>query len=122
MLKRKAERASAAESEQFARAEAAKPQGADGAISCAAHEPYPESIITADFLQWAPAYDGPRFNLIHCDFPYGIGADEMQQGGSTHVHGSYDDSEKPTGVLSLVLPITSTALPLSLVIWSFGSR
>jgi ParB/RepB/Spo0J family partition protein len=41
MLKRKAERASAAESEQFARAEAVKPQGADGAISCAAHEPYP---------------------------------------------------------------------------------
>jgi ParB/RepB/Spo0J family partition protein len=92
MLKRRADRAAANEMEQFTRAEAPKP--AVGAIPCAAHEPYPESIITADFLQWAPAYDGPRFNLIHCDFPYGVGADERQQGGSTHVHGSYDDSEE----------------------------
>jgi ParB/RepB/Spo0J family partition protein len=26
-------------------------------------------IITADFLEWAAAYQGPKFNLIHCDFP-----------------------------------------------------
>jgi ParB/RepB/Spo0J family partition protein len=93
MLKRKAERASAAESEQFARAEAAKPQGADGAISCAAHEPYPESIITADFLQWASVYDGPRFNLIHCDFPYGIDYDKSPGQNSARIAGTYDDSE-----------------------------
>lgn len=23
------------------------------------------------FLDWAPAYSGPKFNFIHCDFPYG---------------------------------------------------
>jgi N6-adenosine-specific RNA methylase IME4 len=94
MLQRKAERAASAEGEKFARVEAApKAAGGDGAISCETHKPYDNSILTADFLQWAPAYDGSRFNLIHCDFPYGIQADKMQQGGSTHVHGSYDDSE-----------------------------
>lgn len=25
-----------------------------------------------DFASWAPTYEGKRFNLIHCDFPYGL--------------------------------------------------
>lgn len=29
-------------------------------------------IICADFIDWATAYSGPKFNLIHCDFPYDI--------------------------------------------------
>jgi ParB/RepB/Spo0J family partition protein len=29
-------------------------------------------IHCADFLTWAPAYSGPKFNFIHCDFPYGV--------------------------------------------------
>lgn len=49
------------------------------------------SLINADFTQWAPSYDGPRFNLIHCDFPYGIGADSFNQ-GSAPSHGGYDDT------------------------------
>lgn len=31
-------------------------------------------IITEDFTQWVQTYTGPKFNLIHCDFPYGIGS------------------------------------------------
>lgn len=31
-----------------------------------------QQILTADFLEWAPSYTGPKFNVIHCDFPYGI--------------------------------------------------
>lgn len=31
-------------------------------------------LLHADFHEWQPAYAGPRFNLIHCDFPYGIDA------------------------------------------------
>lgn len=34
--------------------------------------PNPESILNASFLDWAPEYSGPKFNLIHCDFPYGV--------------------------------------------------
>ncbi len=58
-------------------------------------EAAPESIIIADFNEWATTYIGPRFNLIHCDFPYGIGADKFKMGvggGSTQVHGGYSDT------------------------------
>lgn len=34
----------------------------------------PESILVADFHEWAATYAGPTFNFIHCDFPYGINA------------------------------------------------
>jgi ParB family transcriptional regulator, chromosome partitioning protein len=30
------------------------------------------TILQEDFLKWAPAYDGNTFNLIHCDFPFGV--------------------------------------------------
>lgn len=33
---------------------------------------YPESILHTSFLDWAPKYEGQKFNLIHCDFPYGV--------------------------------------------------
>lgn len=34
--------------------------------------PSPEAtILQQSFLEWAPAYAGPKFNFIHCDFPYG---------------------------------------------------
>lgn len=52
----------------------------------------PEAIQNVDFLSWAGSYKGPRFNLIHCDFPYGIGADGFDQGGAAQ-HGGYADDE-----------------------------
>jgi ParB/RepB/Spo0J family partition protein len=36
-------------------------------------------IFLEDFALWAPSYKGPKFNFVHCDFPYGIGLDS---GGS----------------------------------------
>lgn len=48
-------------------------------------------ILNEDFSQWAPVYDGPKFNLIHCDFPYGVGMDKSDQ-GSGAAHGTYEDS------------------------------
>lgn len=30
-----------------------------------------DPIICADFLTWVKTYTGPKFSLIHCDFPYG---------------------------------------------------
>ena len=56
-----------------------------------AEEPV-KSIITTDFKVWVESYTGPRFNFIHCDFPYGIEADKMQQGGSVATHGGYEDT------------------------------
>lgn len=48
-------------------------------------------IVTASFLDWVKTYDGPSFNLISCDFPYGIGADKFNQ-GSAEAYGGYEDS------------------------------
>lgn len=48
-------------------------------------------ILHADFNQWAPQYDGIKFNLIHCDFPYGINADGQKQGNNAVMHGTYAD-------------------------------
>ncbi len=53
-------------------------------------EPAP-SILCADFNEWAGAYTGPRFNFIHCDFPYGINADKFNQGAASS-HGGYSDT------------------------------
>jgi len=36
----------------------------------AQHSPF--TIRQADMLEWLPQYSGPRFSIIHCDFPYGI--------------------------------------------------
>jgi transcriptional regulator with XRE-family HTH domain len=47
-------------------------------------------IIHADFHEWAPRYRGPRFNLGHFDFPYGIGQDQFNQSSRTDAR--YDDS------------------------------
>ncbi len=33
---------------------------------------YTESIVHENFSTWAPEYLGEKFNLIHCDFPYGV--------------------------------------------------
>jgi ParB/RepB/Spo0J family partition protein len=38
-----------------------------------------KSIIQESFLQWAPRYQGKKFNLIHCDFPYGVNLFDGQQ-------------------------------------------
>jgi len=54
-------------------------------------------VTQANFLEWAPTYSGPRFNLIHCDFPYGISLDKTTKTtGSNALHREgeelYEDS------------------------------
>ena len=51
----------------------------------------PESILHESFLDWAPTYEGPRFNFIHCDFPYGINAFGGSMSGKDKWE-TYDDS------------------------------
>lgn len=48
-------------------------------------------LLNADFLEWSASYDGPKFNFIHCDFPYGINADEHDQGSAAD-QGGYADT------------------------------
>lgn len=58
-------------------------------------------VLCTDFLHWAPRYIGPKFNLIHCDFPYGVGlfgssgqrtGDARSQMGRDTEEAVYDDS------------------------------
>jgi ParB-like chromosome segregation protein Spo0J len=52
----------------------------------------PEQLIrNENFLEWAPGYKGPRFNLVHCDLPYGINAHKSGQGSAA---GRFDDVEE----------------------------
>jgi ParB/RepB/Spo0J family partition protein len=69
-------------------------------IAAPAHEsgvpvafvPPPEAVINGDFISWAATYSGPRFNLIHCDFPYGLDLDNSEQAGNI-ARPIYEDSE-----------------------------
>lgn len=47
-------------------------------------------ILTQNFLEWK--HEGAPFNLIHCDFPYGINADNQDQGVNVGAFGGYEDS------------------------------
>lgn len=48
-------------------------------------------FLNASFTEWAPLYTGPKFNFIHCDFPYGVAADKHNQ-GAAQAFGGYADS------------------------------
>lgn len=51
-----------------------------------------DEIENTSFLSWAPEYKGHKFNLIHCDFPYGIDigqSDQMRH----ETEQLYDDSK-----------------------------
>jgi hypothetical protein len=51
----------------------------------------PVPLMNEDFRAWSLDYAGPKFNMIHCDFPYGINADKHDQGQAA-LHGGYADS------------------------------
>lgn len=53
--------------------------------------PLPSGILNTDFTVWASSFVGPKFNFLHCDFPYGINHQDSDQGGSER-WGSYNDS------------------------------
>ena len=48
-------------------------------------------LLNASFHDWALEYTGPKFNLLHCDFPYGVNADKHDQGQAA-LQGGYEDS------------------------------
>lgn len=50
-------------------------------------------FLHEDFNEWGRRYSGPTFNLLHCDFPYGIGHDSFNQGSGAEL-GTYSDTEE----------------------------
>lgn len=81
--------------------------------------PPPESILVEDFTEWVLGAPPVRFNFIHCDFPYGIGADTFNQGGAA-AHGGYEDTNENWQRLMMALEIatkTLTAPSCHLMFW-----
>jgi len=48
------------------------------------------SIISGNFLEWIQTYSGPKFNLIHCDFPYDVQYDSWAHSISGTKETDYD--------------------------------
>jgi ParB/RepB/Spo0J family partition protein len=61
-------------------------------------------IQIADFSVWAPSYSGPKFNLIHIDFPYGINAHKTE-GQSSALEVEYTDTPKTFWTLFKTLSV-----------------
>ncbi len=61
-----------------------------------------DSIIVGDFREWATAYDEPKFNFIHCDFPYGINA-HKSEGQNAALPVTYNDTSEVFWQLCQVL-------------------
>lgn len=54
--------------------------------------PEPEiPLLNVSFHDWQPSYDGPLFNLIHCDFPYGINVADAPRMDAT-IKDYYEDT------------------------------
>lgn len=51
------------------------------------------TIQNVSFLDWAPKYAGRKFNLVHCDFPYGINVFSGPQAGGEK-DASYSDTQE----------------------------
>jgi ParB family transcriptional regulator, chromosome partitioning protein len=69
-----------------------------------------ESILIEDFNEWVERGDCEvRFNLIHCDFPYGIEADTFNQ-GSAPSWGGYADTRETWEQLIISLEIATARL------------
>lgn len=55
-------------------------------------EPLEHPYVNESFLEWVNTpWAGPKFNFLHCDFPYGINYDKHDQ-GTTGLLGGYEDT------------------------------
>lgn len=54
----------------------------------------PYKVELGDFLQWSKTYNGPLFNLVHCDFPYGIKMDTSNLQGTRADLARYADGKE----------------------------
>ncbi len=50
-------------------------------------------VMNTSFLDWVKTYTGPKFNLVHCDFPYGVDLFNGPQGRGSEPSAGYGDSK-----------------------------
>jgi len=61
--------------------------------------PIPPPIQHASFLTWVAEYSGPTFNMLHCDFPYGVNLFGGAWSGRNS-HTTYED--KPDDYITII--------------------
>lgn len=61
--------------------------------------PLPDPILPISFLSWIESYSGPTFNMLHCDFPYGVNLFGGAWSGR-NTWSTYED--KPDDYLTLI--------------------
>jgi ParB/RepB/Spo0J family partition protein len=78
-------------------------------------------VLNEDFRFWAENYSGPKFNLIHCDFPYGINMQRSDQ-SSGDSHGTYEDTPEVYWALidSLINHLDNFCTPSAHLIFWFS--
>lgn len=54
--------------------------------------PQKHRIQNVDFLEWVKHQETPQWNLIHCDFPYGLNLEKSAQAGAASHETQYEDS------------------------------
>lgn len=62
-----------------------------------------ERVLNVDFHQWIASYAGAPFNLLHCDFPYGIDAGAFNQGAGSSLGHYADTPETYFGLLDCLI-------------------
>ena len=60
-------------------------------------------LLNMNFAEWAEEYDGPPFDFIHCDFPFGINIDKSGDALSLDAHEQYKDAPEVFDLLINVL-------------------
>lgn len=132
VVKRDYDRAVASELDKLADVERRAPPPPRIPAEAAIHAPLsppppppeePLPIEKADFLQWAPSYSGPRFNILHCDFPYGVAIDDSDQmATAAGARQSYEDTPEVYRALlhCLVDNVERILLPSSHAIFWFS--
>lgn len=92
IVKRATERREAAQTSELTSLLSPKPVKAQPEGVVEAEKPSGTGLIlNLSFHDWASTYDGNKFNLIQCDFPYGVGMDKSDQ-GSGDAYGTYEDT------------------------------
>lgn len=92
ILQRQYQRGVADEMEQFAEASRQKEGDEQEPPWEAPLTPASRDLLVADFREFARTEVAEPYNLIHCDFPYGIEHHKSDQGGGDR-WGTYEDSE-----------------------------
>ncbi len=60
------------------------------------------SVYHADAVEWLSAYEGPEFDCILIDPPYGMGADEFGDGAGKYTGIQHDYKDSPEHVFKLM--------------------